>query len=132
MVRTFGDQLSAVLRGREGETASSSFPTLTISLSICPQVPLITLFPSTLVDSVDEKMDVGSATHSPCSSSHLVEHADFTYADFIKYKETNQTLRASDYSWETHGYSIANRFYTDIGIVLDEKFSTAKKFTYYT
>lgn len=64
----------------------------------------------------------------------MVEEPEFSYVDFIKFKHTSQTFKASDYSWEMHGYSTANRFYTgnDIGAVLDEKFQVAREFTYYT
>lgn len=75
-----------------------------------------------------------SASKVESSTSHLVDHPEFVYADFAKYKEkdTVLTFRASDCSWETHGFSIANRFYPDIGDLLDEKFRVAKQFTYNT
>lgn len=69
---------------------------------------------------------------SSSSMSHLVDHTDFVYADFVKFKDNTPTFRASDYSWESHGFCIANRFCNDIGIVLDEKFTVAKEFTYNT
>ena len=37
-----------------------------------------------------------------------------------------------DYSWEDHGFSLANRLYPDIGTYLDDKFNTAYNLTYYT
>ena len=75
----------------------------------------------------------GAITRTTTSNmSHLVDMSEFAYADFIKFKDTTQTFRASDYSWDSHGFSIANRFYSDIGELLDEKFTVAKEFTYYT
>jgi len=66
-------------------------------------------------------------------TSHLVDKPDYTYTDFVKREESSiQTFRASDYSWETHGFSIASRFYGAIGTILDDKFKKAKEFTYHT
>ena len=64
--------------------------------------------------------------------NHLVEKTDFVYADFNKFKESTPTFRASDYNWESNGYSMANRLYPDMGDLLDEKFRTAQQLTYFT
>lgn len=63
-----------------------------------------------------------------------VEDPDFTYQDFAKRGKPSDipTFRAQDYSWEEQGFSLANRLYSDIGRLLDDKFSTAKDLTYYT
>ncbi|XP_067945667.1 sestrin-1-like isoform X2 [Watersipora subatra] len=82
----------------------------------------------------------GSAGGSPrvpdrclrSSMNHLVEKTDFVYADFNKFKESTPTFRASDYNWESNGYSMANRLYPDMGDLLDEKFRTAQQLTYFT
>lgn len=74
----------------------------------------------------------GASSARASTMSHLVDKPDFVYADFVKFKESTQTFRASDYSWETHGFSIANRLYPEIGDSLDEKFTVAKEFTYNT
>ena len=72
------------------------------------------------------RSDTTSAMH------HLVEKTDFAYADFAQFKESTPTFRASDYNWESQGYSIANRLYPEMGDLLDEKFRMAQQFTYYT
>ncbi|XP_020293093.1 sestrin-1 isoform X2 [Pseudomyrmex gracilis] len=51
----------------------------------------------------------------------FIEDPTFIYQDFAK-----------DYSWDVHGYSLANRLYNDVGNLLDEKFKTAYNLTYYT
>ena len=60
--------------------------------------------------------------------------ADFTYQDFAKRGEasTLPTFRAQDYSWDDQGFSLANRLYTDVGTLLDQKFKKAAHLTYYT
>jgi sestrin len=42
------------------------------------------------------------------------------------------TFRIQDYSWEEQGFTLANRLYSDIGKLLDDKFAIAKDLTYYT
>ena len=63
-----------------------------------------------------------------------VEDPEFSYQDFAKRGSVEDipTFRAHEYSWEDHGFSIANRLYSDIGSHLDEKFGKAYNLTYYT
>ncbi|XP_076129881.1 sestrin-3 [Alosa pseudoharengus] len=69
---------------------------------------------------------------SPSRVSRFVEDAAFGYQDFARRGEDNPpTFRAQDYSWEDHGFSLVNRLYSDIGLLLDEKFRTACDLTYY-
>ncbi|XP_024287298.1 sestrin-3 [Oncorhynchus tshawytscha] len=64
--------------------------------------------------------------------SQFVEDATFGYQDFARRGEDNPpTFRAQDYSWEDHGFSLVNRLYSDIGLLLDDKFRTACDLTYY-
>ncbi|GFX76867.1 sestrin-1 [Trichonephila clavipes] len=37
-----------------------------------------------------------------------------------------------DCTWDDHAYSLLNRFYNDVGTILDEKFKVAYDLTYYT
>ncbi|CAI9734168.1 sestrin-1-like isoform X2 [Octopus vulgaris] len=62
-----------------------------------------------------------------------VYEPDYTYQDFkrVNYQEV-ATFRAQDYSWEDHGFSLANRLYPEIGSLLDEKFRVAYNLTYNT
>uniref|UniRef100_A0A6Q2XPT9 Sestrin 3 n=1 Tax=Esox lucius TaxID=8010 RepID=A0A6Q2XPT9_ESOLU len=65
--------------------------------------------------------------------SRFVEDATFGYQDFARHGEDNPpTFRAQDYSWEDHGFSLVNRLYSDIGLLLDDKFRTACDLTYYS
>ncbi|KAG9351423.1 hypothetical protein JZ751_022673, partial [Albula glossodonta] len=49
---------------------------------------------------------------------------------FLCVKHSN-TVHAQDYSWEDHGFSLVNRLYSDVGLLLDEKFRTVYNLTYY-
>ncbi|CAL1534141.1 unnamed protein product [Lymnaea stagnalis] len=59
---------------------------------------------------------------------------EFSYTDFVTQDKVSEvpTFRACDYSWDDHGFSLANRLYSDIGNLLDEKYSMAANLTYYT
>jgi len=83
---------------------------------------------SLLVGSGDFKDEV-----MPISKvSRFVDDSTFGYQDFARGGEDNPpTLSAQDYSWEDHGFSLVNRLYSDIGLLLDEKFRTACDLTYY-
>ena len=58
----------------------------------------------------------------------------FSYQDFNqrRVQEKIPTFRATDYSWEDHGFALSNRLYADIGNQLEDKFSVAYNLTYYT
>ena len=64
----------------------------------------------------------------------FVEDADFAYEDFSRRGEANSvpTFRVQDYSWEDHGFALVNRLYSDVGVLLDDKFHTAYHLTYQT
>ncbi|XP_059805174.1 sestrin-2-like isoform X1 [Hypanus sabinus] len=65
--------------------------------------------------------------------SCFVEDADFGYKDFsTRGEQPPPTLRAQDYSWEGHGYSLINRLYPEVGQLLDEKFQVVYNLTYNT
>nr|XP_014341071.1 PREDICTED: sestrin-2 [Latimeria chalumnae] len=65
--------------------------------------------------------------------SRFVEDPEFGYVDFTRRGEqTPPTLRAQDYSWEDHGYSLINRLYSEVGQLLDEKFQIVYNLTYHT
>ncbi|XP_048838115.1 sestrin-3 [Brienomyrus brachyistius] len=64
--------------------------------------------------------------------SRFVEDATFGYQDFARHGEDNPpTFRAQDFSWEVHGFSLVNRLYSDIGLLLDKRFCTVYNLTYY-
>lgn len=60
--------------------------------------------------------------------------SEFTYEDFAKQSSGHgfATLRVQDYSWEEHGYSLANELYTEIAELLEDKFQTTQNLTYFT
>jgi sestrin len=64
----------------------------------------------------------------------FVKGNDFAYTDFATRSPESEisTFRACDYSWEDQGFSLANRLYTDIGNLLDDKYNMAANMTYYT
>ena len=68
------------------------------------------------------------------SVDRFVENRDFAYEDFSRRgeKSTISTFRASDFSWDDYGFSLGNGLYTDIGSLLDDKFSVAQNLTYNT
>jgi len=68
------------------------------------------------------------------SVSRFVEDSDFMYEDFCRRgeKSTIPTFRASDFSWDDYGFSLGNGLYTDIGSLLDDKFTIAQALTYNT
>ncbi|XP_036371914.1 sestrin-2 isoform X2 [Megalops cyprinoides] len=69
----------------------------------------------------------------PESVSHFVEDADFGYQDFApRGEQAPPTMRAQDYSWEDHGFSLMNRLYPDMSQLLDEKFQVVSGLTYHT
>ncbi|XP_034401079.1 sestrin-2 isoform X2 [Cyclopterus lumpus] len=62
----------------------------------------------------------------------LVEDPQFRYEDFApKGEQSPPTMRAQDYSWEDHGFSLVNRLLPDMGQLLDEKFQVVSNLTYH-
>ncbi|KAM8840289.1 sestrin-2 isoform 2-T2 [Spinachia spinachia] len=62
----------------------------------------------------------------------LVEEPEFRYEDFApKGEQSPPTMRAQDYSWEDHGFSLVNRLLPDMGQLLDEKFQVVSNLTYH-
>ncbi|XP_038822819.1 sestrin-2 [Salvelinus namaycush] len=61
----------------------------------------------------------------------LVEDPEFIYEDFsIRGEQSPPTMRAQDYSWEDHGFSLVNRLLPDMGQLLEEKFQVVCGLTY--
>ena len=54
-------------------------------------------------------------------TARFVTDGDFAYSDFAKRASSLDipTFRIQDYSWEDHGFSLANRLYSDIGNLLE-------------
>ncbi|KAI4871835.1 hypothetical protein NFI96_016393 [Prochilodus magdalenae] len=69
----------------------------------------------------------------PDSVSRFVQDPDFIYQDFSpRGEQSPPTLRAQDYSWEDHGFSLMNRLYGEMAQLLDEKFQVVCALTYHT
>jgi len=68
------------------------------------------------------------------SITRFVEDSEFIYEDFARRgeKSTIPTFRASDFSWDDYGFSLGNGLYTDIGSLLDDRFTVAQNLTYNT
>jgi sestrin len=64
----------------------------------------------------------------------FIDDTEFTYQDFAKQCGSSgiTTFCAQDYSWEEHGYSLANEIYMQIATLLDEKFQMTQNLTYFT
>jgi len=68
------------------------------------------------------------------SIARFVEDSEFQYEDFACRGEKSSlpTFRASDFSWDDYGFSLGNGLYTDIGSLLDDRFTVAQNLTYHT
>ena len=90
-----------------------------------------------LDDSPVSVITVPASSHTPSPRADIcrfIEDADFTYQDFAKRgcQSDIPTFRAQDYSWDDHGFSLANRLFPETGTLLDDKFRVAYNLTYYT
>ena len=77
-------------------------------------------------------LDVTSETDAELE--RFVQDRKFAYVDFSRQRALADitTFRVQDYSWSDHAYSLLNRFYPDVGGLLDEKFRVTYNLTYYT
>lgn len=67
--------------------------------------------------------------------SRFVFDTKFTYIDFARQRARTDavaTFKVQDYSWSDHAFSLVNRLYSDVGNMLDEKFTTIYNLTYWT
>uniref|UniRef100_A0A3B3ZRQ9 Uncharacterized protein n=1 Tax=Periophthalmus magnuspinnatus TaxID=409849 RepID=A0A3B3ZRQ9_9GOBI len=95
----------------------------------CTQEEIITRFERERTESIPTAVVRGSP---PDMVQHLVEDPDFRYEDFApRGEQSPTTMRAQDYSWEDHGYSLVNRLLPDMGQLLDEKFQVVSNMTYH-
>ncbi|KAM4549933.1 sestrin-2 isoform 1-T1 [Fundulus diaphanus] len=62
----------------------------------------------------------------------LVEEPEFRYEDFApRGEQSPPIMRAQDYSWEDHGFSLVQRLLPDMGQFLDEEFQVVSNLTYH-
>jgi len=124
------------------EKEDSSVASLMAKMRQLTEVPANTTSPEELLKrfhSVEnQSAQIPSPSSSPVSpkdeSVRYVIDPDFVYTDFASRSTVSEvaTFRACDYSWEDHGFSLANRLYLDVGNLLDDKFTMAANLTYYT
>ncbi|XP_061123220.1 sestrin-2 isoform X2 [Syngnathus typhle] len=95
----------------------------------CTQEEMVTRFERERSESIPTALVRGAP---PESLLHLMEDPDFRYEDFApRGEQAPPTMRAQDYSWEDHGYSLVNRLLPDMGQLLDEKFQVVSNLTYH-
>jgi len=73
------------------------------------------------------------STEVPSSIARFIDDVNYQYEDFSQMKrdEANlKTFRVQDYSWDEHGFTVLSRFYSDISLLLDDKFRLAANMTY--
>lgn len=56
----------------------------------------------------------------------------FRYKNFADRLDRNQLLNVNEFSWEEYGFSLVDRFYPEMGQLLDEKFKVCESLTYNT
>ncbi|KAI2652877.1 Sestrin-2 [Labeo rohita] len=96
------------------------------------QEEMVTRFERERTESLLEHADVQRSVLPDCFSRFVVD-ADFTYQDFSpRGVQAPPTMRAQDYSWEDHGFSLMNRLYGEMAQLLDEKFQVVCALTYHT
>ncbi|KAF5908640.1 cartilage matrix protein, partial [Clarias magur] len=96
------------------------------------QEEMVTRFERERTESLLEPAEEGRSV-LPDSVSRFVRDADFIYQDFSpRGEQAPPTMRAQDYSWEDHGFSLMNRLYGEMAQLLDEKFQVVCALTYHT
>ncbi|CAK6949522.1 sestrin-2 isoform X2 [Scomber scombrus] len=94
----------------------------------CTQEEMVTRFEKERSESIPTAVVRGAP---PDLVLCLVEDQEFRYEDFApRGEQSPATMRAQDYSWEDHGYSLVNRLLPDMGQLLDEKFQVVSNLTY--
>ncbi|XP_022603375.1 sestrin-2-like isoform X2 [Seriola dumerili] len=95
----------------------------------CTQEEMVTRFERERSESIPTAVVRGAP---PDLVLHLVEEPEFRYEDFApRGEQAPPTMRAQDYSWEDHGFSLVNRLLPDMGQLLDEKFQVVSNLTYH-
>uniref|UniRef100_A0A672HZM1 Sestrin-2-like n=1 Tax=Salarias fasciatus TaxID=181472 RepID=A0A672HZM1_SALFA len=95
----------------------------------CTQEEMVTRFERERSESIPTAVVRGAP---PDLVLCLVEEPEFRYEDFApRGEQSPPTMRAQDYSWEDHGFSLVNRLLPDMGQLLDEKFQVVSNLTYH-
>uniref|UniRef100_A0A1A8BXY9 Matrilin 1 n=1 Tax=Nothobranchius kadleci TaxID=1051664 RepID=A0A1A8BXY9_NOTKA len=95
----------------------------------CTQEEMVTRFERERSESIPTALVRGAP---PGLVLCLVEEPEFRYEDFApRGEQSPHIMRAQDYSWEDHGFSLVNRLLPDMGQLLDEKFQVVSGLTYH-
>ncbi|XP_077446096.1 sestrin-2 [Stigmatopora argus] len=95
----------------------------------CTQEEMVTRFERERSESIPTAVVRGAP---PERLLHLLDDPDFRYEDFApRGEQAPPTMRAQDYSWEDHGYSLVNRLLPDMGQLLEEEFQVVSNLTYH-
>ncbi|XP_017275801.1 sestrin-2 [Kryptolebias marmoratus] len=95
----------------------------------CTQEEMVTRFERERSESIPTAVVRGAP---PDLVVCLVEEPEFRYEDFApRGEQSPPVMRAQDYSWEDHGFSLVNRLLPDMGQLLDEKFQVVSTLTYH-
>ena len=78
-----------------------------------------------------------SNSENPCtlpesSFAHYLKDPTFRYKNYADRLDRNISLNVNEYSWEGYGFSLVDRFYPEMGQLLDEKFKVCESLTYNT
>ncbi|CAH1998020.1 unnamed protein product [Acanthoscelides obtectus] len=108
--------------------------TLSEQTEECTPVELAKRFENIETQSAEIAVVGSEPQETPADIGCFVDDSTFIYQDFAKRSDPHSTpiFRVQDYSWDDHGYSLVNRYYNDVGNLLDDKFRTAYHLTYYT
>ncbi|XP_014909650.1 sestrin-2 isoform X1 [Poecilia latipinna] len=94
----------------------------------CTQEEMVTRFERQRSESIPTAVVRGAP---PELVLGLVEEPEFRYEDFApRGEQSPSTMRAQDYSWEDHGFSLVQRLLPDMGQFLDEEFQVVSNLTY--
>ncbi|KAM6959344.1 sestrin-2 [Aplochiton taeniatus] len=95
----------------------------------CSQEEMLTRFERERSESIPTAVVRGAASDLVL---RFVEDPEFSYEDFApRGEQSPSTMRAQDYSWEDHGFSLVNRLLPDMGQLLEEKFQVVSGMTYH-
>ncbi|XP_015227901.1 PREDICTED: sestrin-2-like isoform X1 [Cyprinodon variegatus] len=95
----------------------------------CTQEEMVTRFERERSESIPTAVVRGAP---PELVLNLVEEPEFRYEDFApRGEQSPPIMRAQDYSWEDHGFSLVQRLLPDMGQFLDEEFQVVSNLTYH-
>ncbi|KAG1659629.1 Sestrin-1 [Nymphon striatum] len=99
-----------------------------------PYEELVKRFEKVESSTLELTLDIDVVSTPRGDVSRYIQDSQFVYQDFAKRGELTDipTFRVQDYSWDDHGFSLANRLYNEVGTLLDEKFKKAYNLTYNT